>query len=230
VTVKDNMALLLSDLIYTSDTHQYRLPIPHGRVPGFTETIDAMGMVPEFSKGFERAKDFGHNVHKLIELDCKGELDESTLSDGLLNPWAGYKKFREDFYNLVPITEFVERPIFHPVYLYGCTPDLPMVSKNGKDYYIFECKTTTAKYSHTWEMQTAAQVEPLKIWLNKVHIRFQRRVLWLTDKEPKYEVIKLEETGAFSAFVGCLQAYKWKIKHCGLYKDINKIVEAEIWD
>ncbi len=191
-----------------------------------------MGMVGDFYKNYETNRVFGKAVHEMVRLDIFGQLDEKTLSEGLLNTWAGWRKFREDFKHLVPIKKFVERPIFHPVYLYAGTPDLPMqtAERHGSEFYLFDLKTSTSKYQHTWEMQTASYVEPLKIWMGVPYARFKRRVLWLSADEPKYEIIPLDKPGAFSAFIGALTAYKWLIREKGLCKNVNAVAQEDSWE
>jgi hypothetical protein len=89
--------LLPQDELLTFDeaAHVYRLnaqPVPS--VTQVLQLIDSFDGVP--MDVLEAAREFGQHVHRAVELDSKGELDEDSLDPALAEYVAGWRKFISD--------------------------------------------------------------------------------------------------------------------------------------
>lgn len=69
----------------------------------------------------EIARQKGKHVHKMIELDVAGTLDEGTLPDWMIPALVEWRRFRADTHFEVM---FSEKKLFHPVFRYAGTLDL----------------------------------------------------------------------------------------------------------
>lgn len=201
---------LESDLIFNEEQHTYSLQ-GVGVLPGPSVVLDQMGFVSEFAKASPKSRRFGSHVHKMVQLDVNNNLDENTLSEGLLNAFLGWRKFRKDYPQLIPMLDRVEKASFHPVYLYAGTPDLPMYEqkKNYIEYYLFDIKTGV--YCPSYELQTVAYEGILKHWMKlRPSIQFNRYILFLNDKAPEYRLQRLTDKTAWNAWLNTLGCYNWK--------------------
>lgn len=204
------MSFVESDLIYNDEQHTYSLP-GVGVLPGPTVVLDQMGFVSEFAKNSPKALRFGKHAHKMVQLDINNNLDENTLSEGLLNAFSGWRKFRKDNPQLIPMLDRIEKPSFHPLYLYAGTPDLVFyeVKKGYIEYYLFDIKTGC--YCPSYELQTAAYEGILKHWLKlRTSIPFKRFILFLNDKSDSYTLQPLTDKTAWNAWLNTLGCYNWK--------------------
>jgi hypothetical protein len=204
------------DLKFDPVKHRYSL---HGTtLPGVTSILESEGLVSDFCKS-ERAAAYGTAVHAMIRLDIVGKLDEESIDPGLFNPLRGWKDFREANPQLIPVVDRCEKPTFHPLYMYAGTPDLLFMDTKTQVMVLYDIKTSLIKYSDTWELQTAGYEHMLRHWIGLRPIDLMpRRVLWLSDKEPVFDIIHLEDTGAFPAFIGMVNSYKWKLKYNHIQK------------
>jgi len=205
-----NVPFIESDLIYDDEKHTYSLP-GIGVLPGPSVVLDQMGFVSEFAKSSPKARRFGHHAHKMVQLDINNNLDENTLSEGLLNSFKAWRKFRKDNPQLIPILDRIEKPSFHPIYLYAGTPDLLMYEqkKNYIDYHLIDIKTGC--YSPSYELQTAAYEGILKHWMKlRPSIQFKRSILFLNDKTDEPKLQPLTDKTAWNAWLNTLGCYNWK--------------------
>ena len=117
----------------------------------------------------------GADIHKELELYDKGELDE--YHSIYTQAWAEFRQ-QSGFY---PIQ--IEQPIYHPILLYGVTPD--RVGHVVNDGWIIDIKTGSHKNWHP--LQTAGQALAVESELGwyKENIR---RACWHVDKEGKWSL------------------------------------------
>ena len=106
-------------LHYDDATHIYTLD---GAVlPHVTEILEAAGFV-DYSQVpesvLDAAKWRGSATHDACWFDDEGDLDESTLAEEVRPRLAAWRKVRDLF-----IFRAREKPVYHRVYRYACTPD-----------------------------------------------------------------------------------------------------------
>lgn len=90
-----DLRLSESLLAFDEAAHVYRRygqPVPS--VTQVLQLIDSFEGVP--MDVLEAAREFGQHVHRAVELDSKGELDEDSLDPALAEYVAGWRKFISD--------------------------------------------------------------------------------------------------------------------------------------
>lgn len=142
-------------LTFDPEPHVYRLG--GAVIPGLTDLLRPLvnfDYVPPAT--LEAARERGGVLHKCIELDHDGGLDEGTV-DPVVRPYFdAWRAFRSDIGPFVVLG--IETPIASRTYRYGCTPDL-WGRLDGRPCVI-EIKTTAADHP-THAVQTAGQAQAL---------------------------------------------------------------------
>lgn len=107
-------------LEFDETTHTYRLD---GRVvPSVTQIIKPLidySHVP--ADALERARQEGTAIHRMVELDCAGDLDIDGLPDWLRPYLSAWHRFRSDTNFQI---ERSESRVYHPLMRYAGTLDL----------------------------------------------------------------------------------------------------------
>ena len=84
----------MTDLTFTAENHEYRFK---GRVvPSVTQVLTPLTKLWTNGADLERARAEGVAIHRTVELDLKGELDEETLPEWLKPYLAAWRKFVAD--------------------------------------------------------------------------------------------------------------------------------------
>lgn len=109
------------------DPHLHHYFMDGVRVAGITEAMKAEGLSPDLDKvsfrhrkNIEYAGSRGHEIHRACHLDDEGEAHNYTFDPQVEGPLEAWRAFKRD-YGFKP--EIVERPMYHPVYMFGGTPD-----------------------------------------------------------------------------------------------------------
>ena len=71
---------------------------------------------------------FGRYKHEATAYEDMGDLNFETLNPELMAAVELWRRFKQDE-DFVPDLETMERPCFHPIYLYAGTPDVPGTRK-----------------------------------------------------------------------------------------------------
>ena len=74
------------------------------------------------------AATIGRYKHEATALDDLGDLNLDTLDPSLVQAVELWQRFKADC-DFVPDLDTMERPCFHPIYLYAGTPDVPGTRK-----------------------------------------------------------------------------------------------------
>ena len=99
----------MAEIIFDSEKHEYRAG---GRkLPSVTQILYAVGMYKDLDNIprhiLEVAAERGKIVHEIIELHCKGELDESSIDPELMGYFQAYLSCRSDHPEIFEnLTEF----------------------------------------------------------------------------------------------------------------------------
>lgn len=209
----------MPELELEPESHVYRLD---GMIiPGCTQVLTAMGATPGFNWLSPEQLDFyrsrGHAVHRAIELAIKGTLDKRTIADEI-NPYLiGWDRFCND--HEVDVIEykgetapFVEKPLYHPVYRYGVTPDV--VANVDKRFGVIEIKATSAHCPATG-IQTAAQLLAVSWEMTRKSGTKggQRLGLRLLQEEPYYDMKVYTERSDEAVWLSMLNTFNWLKSH-----------------
>lgn len=133
-------------LTFDAEHHVYTLD---GKVlPSITQIIRPLVNYDAVPKAvLENAANFGRNVHKMVELECCGALDEEALDDKLRPALAAFRGWRRQNSGDV----ICEIPMAHARLKFAGTPDLIF-----DGHSIIEIKTRKTNLL-TDPIQTAAQ-------------------------------------------------------------------------
>lgn len=182
------------------------------RVPNVTRIIAPLS---DYSKvdpeALERARQQGVAVHKMVELDCKGDLD--SLPDWMAGHYRAWEKFKAE----VGLELWrSEHKMFHPRHGYAGTPDLTGVLLKAKKPLngpaLIDIKRSfyagraigvqTAAYLDTWNT-----TEGKDLRIDPSH-RFALQL----RHNGEYRLEHYGDRDDFAVFLAYLQIHRWKEK------------------
>lgn len=151
----------------------------------------------------EIARQKGQHVHRMIELDLSGALDEATLPEWMKPALTQWRQFVADTGFAVEESEF---RVFHPVYRYAGTLDL-FGNMNGGPVLIDLKRSFLA--GHVTGLQTAAYLEALSAMMKQDNrkegqiVASARRFALRLREDSRYNMIeftdKLDRTDFLAA-------------------------------
>ena len=190
--------------------HRYRLdgePVPS--VTQVLGVLDQFAGVP--ADVLEAAREFGTHVHKAVELDVLGALDEESLDPALAEYLAGWRAF---------LRESGARPLRSEFRVasrsrrYAGTSDL-LVEMPGRlwaswarprQLVLVDIKSGAVP-EQTAGPQTAAYVEAIH---EATGVRVRRACLQL--KPNAYRFVACDDARDWSVFLSCLNIHHWRNK------------------
>jgi len=178
------------ELTFNEDAHTYYLG--KQRIPGVTEILDSLGLIPHFAKN-EAAALRGTIVHKACHYLALGKLDWSTVDPRLIGRVLAYERFLKE-HQFEP--ELLEWRGWNRDYLYAGTLDLKGKMKRGK--IIADIKTGAPLKYH--KLQTAAYAG-----FFPGHV--PRATLFLYDDE-QYKLQFHHDRTDWANFLSCLFVFK----------------------
>lgn len=200
-------------LTFTAETHEYRwngAPVPSvTQILGEWITVGVV-YISTFTGAhilaecFDRARDFGTAVHRMIALDIAGELDEDALDPALVPVLSQWQRLCA---SLRPEILLSEEPLFCSALGYAGTPDI--VCKIRGILSIIDCKTGMMGMCGP---QTAAYEIPVRERL-KTRARFDRYGLHLPKDGGQPKLIKYSERNDLAFFQSRL--FQWRYLHNG---------------
>ncbi len=141
---------------------------------GFSAIVKAVGWVDD-TWFTEESRVRGTHVHMGTHFIDEGGADWSTIRQEIFGYIMAYENFKKDW-NFKP--RLIELPLYHPLLLYGVTPDREGLVQDG-DPAIVELKSGAL----TWvaQYQTAAQDLAIQAWEKKPTYRRRIGVKLLSD-------------------------------------------------
>lgn len=187
-------------LSFDESKHEYRWK---GKVvPSVTQVLKPLSdysMVPD--EVLNRKRDIGVAVHKAIELDLAGDLDESSIDDIWAGYFEGWKKFKAESGFIVTKSE---QKGYSEKYGYAGTLDLlGELPKTGPA--LIDTKTCAVLMPSVGP-QTAAYAEIAK------QPRINRYALQLSP-EGLYSLAPCQDKADWAIFQAALTLHKWRNKH-----------------
>jgi len=190
-----------SGLAFDETAHQYRLegrPVPS--VTQVLQLIDSFEGVP--LDVLERAREFGQHVHRAVELDSKGELDEDSLDPALAEYVAGWRKFLREHRATVIASEV--RVVSERLRFAGTLDSL--VEIDGEDWLI-DIKSGAIP-TRTVGPQTAAYEYALRELLMCSRRPLRRACVRLLPND--YRFVRLRDSRDWNVFVSALNIHQWR--------------------
>lgn len=189
--------------------HRYRLdgePVPS--VTQVLGVLDQFAGVP--ADVLDAAREFGTHVHKAVELDVLGALDEESLDPALAEYLAGWRAFTSNTGAKPVRTEFRVASRSHR---YAGTSDL-LVEMPGRSSWRARSSAVTlvdiksgAVPKLTAGPQTAAYAEAI---FQQTGVRLRRACLQLLPND--YRFIACDDARDWSVFLSCLNIHHWRNK------------------
>lgn len=114
------MTMKTAPFTFDPETHVYTMGgCP---VPGTTDIVGDVYGSPQYANEWHMNR--GSMIHKAISLFLRGRLDEKTVDERIRGRLEASKKAIREL--SLTWSEFAEKPMGHPLYRYGGTPDLPV--------------------------------------------------------------------------------------------------------
>ncbi len=191
-------------LTFDAATHTYALGgrrLPH--VTGILkDLVDFSRVAPDI---LEYAREQGVHIHKMVELDAKGDLDVDTLPDWLKPRFDALQKFKRE-------TRFVvthsEERIHHPGFGYAGTFDLEGTIHDEKLAMIDVKRSLMA--GDVIGLQTAAYAGARDYAISSPADRIKYRAALLLLPNGTYKLQPYEDPTDFHVFTSCLVRHAWK--------------------
>lgn len=175
------------------------------RVPNVTSIIGDLtdlSMVPPATLEIARQK--GIAAHKLVELDARGDLDESSLPEWMNPILAQWHAFVSQFGFKVINSE---KKVYHPTHRYAGTLDLFGESNCGLAYVDVKRSFMAGR---AIGLQLAAY-QAADVQEHKDRRQARRYALRLKEGEP-YRMQEYSDNNDFNVFTACLIRHQWKGK------------------
>jgi len=158
----------------------------------------------------ERKRQIGVAVHKAIELDLAGDLDDASLAPD----WAGYFGAWRKFMRETGLTDAdfgaIERPLHHPTYKFAGTPDLTLCLDRA--WGVLDMKTTYDLHPAV-ALQTAAYRELENANVKNGEHKIERRYALRLRENGTYRLDEFKDRGDWGVFLAALTVHNyWKGK------------------
>jgi hypothetical protein len=188
------------NLVYNDERHEYVLD--GAIIPSTTQVLAAEGFIDTTFMNDE-GRERGSMVHLAVEYLLEGRLDMGSL-DPRISPYVdGARVFVKDM-GYKP--QIIEKPIAHPIYLYGMKPDtIGTVRQFGDELVLIDWKTG-AKDKATI-IQMASYVEGLRA--NGIDIKHVYIIYLKDDGTYKPELVKVTRK-EINIFIYALTCMNWK--------------------
>jgi hypothetical protein len=169
------------------------------------------------AEALERARQQGQHVHKMVELDCKNDLDFANLPEWMRGHYAAWRLFVDE-------TGFQcfssEHKVYHPRLGYAGTLDLAGLMpklKTSKKPAVIDVKRSfyagpaiglqTVAYAEAWNLSRAAGLAE--------NPKLEERYALQLNANGTYRLQPFVDRDDSAAFLACLQQLRWKEKHYG---------------
>jgi len=196
-------------LTFDEAEHKYYFqgkPVPN--VTGVLSPLTNYSMIAP--SVLEIARQKGQATHKMVELDCKNELDEEGLPEWMQPVLLQWRKFqKETGFKMIAS----EAKVYHPVYRYAGTLDL-----YGRLYHSGDMAFIDVKRSFLAGACIGMQIAAYQAaysWQDKNDSArdAKRFALRLNEKE-RYRMGEYTSKNDFQDFLTCLNFYRLK-EICG---------------
>ena len=182
------------------------------RVPNVTSVLSPLtdySMIP--ADVLENARAEGVQIHKMIELDAKQDLDVDSLPDWIQPYWKAWQKFKADSGFEMVSSEF---RMYHPTMQYAGTCDLVAhltKLKNAKGYALIDVKRSLYA-GPVIGLQLAAYADAWDNDMPRQH-RIKHRFAFQPRKDGSYRLEEYTDPTDRMTFQALLTVHKWRTRH-----------------
>lgn len=187
-------------LLFDEPTHTYTWngkPVPN--VTGILAPLTDYSKIP--AETLEKARQEGQAIHKMVELDCNGDLDVASLPAWMVPVYKGWRDFRDQS-GFEPILN--EYRGYHKAFGYAGTLDLlcslPKL-RGWKGVALLDVKRSLMA-GPVIGYQLAAYAEILKA--EKGMPKPDRRGALRLGPDGKFRLEPFDKPSDFAMFLGCL--------------------------
>lgn len=187
-------------LTFNEERHEYQW---HGRVvPSVTQCLKSLTdysfIKPEV---LAKAQEEGKAVHKMVELDVKGDLDEDALPEWMSGHLKAWRFFLRD-------TQFKALRVEHRGYseAYGFAGTLDLEGRILDMPWLFDVKR-----SFYAGAAIGLQLSGYEVLLDQ-SLRYNRAALQL-KADGTYRMMEFNDRSDRSVFLAAVTMHKWRIKH-----------------
>ena len=192
-------------LTFDEAQHQYHwrgVPVPN--VTRILAPLIDLNHIP--ADVLETARQKGVAVHKMVELDAKGDLDEDTLPEWMRPVLDKWREFVRD-------TNFVvfnsEHRVYHPQYRYAGTLDLFGHMGPEKQYVLIDVKRSFMAGAVIGLQTAAYQAALTHDTHSTIAARAKRYALRLNENGP-YRLELYQNQNDWNTFLALLTIHRWR--------------------
>lgn len=179
------------------------------RITGATEALEGCGLKPKPPEGavmnFQYAAKRGSIVHKMRHLSDIGESENYDFDPALIGYLDAWNAFKVEYGLAV---EFSEKPLIHPIYQFGTTPDCAGYSSKLGRYMVVEAKTC-AKIEGWMGLQLAAQALALE---DVAGIKVVSRMVTRLESSGEYEIAEYRDRTDKGVFLSAVTIANRKLR------------------
>ena len=177
------------------------------RVPNVTSVLaDLVDLSVVPPAALEIARQKGIAVHRMVELDAKGDLDEASLPDWMAPVMVQWRNFvAESGFRVIDS----EKKLYHPSYRYAGTMDLYGELVHAAHFAYIDVKRSFMG-GNVVGLQIAAY-QAADVTEHKDRRTAKRYGLRLKEGEP-YRMQEYTDANDFNVFTACLVRHLWKGK------------------
>lgn len=217
----------MPELLFKPESHEYFYA--GDKLPSVTNVISPVMDYSKVNKNIlGRAATVGTFIHKAVALWAENNLDESSISPGIMPHWTAFKKLLAENPTLMLRQAIVEKPIYHSRLLYAGTPDLVIPVKGGEAIIDIKSREFIPRYD---VLQLLAYEELVNQYYCKGLPMVKKWGLFILSLLPdesyqwhEVSLSKLERMQAWGLFRELLEHYKgeqriarlveaWKVKN-----------------
>ena len=199
----------LTVLTFDAERHEYR--VDGVLLPSVTQVLKPLQDFSMIAPAvLEHARQRGIAVHIAVQLDICNDLVEESVAPELAGYLQAWRAFRHD--SGIHEADFgdPEKPLYHPLYGFAGTPDVPFFFK--KRWAVLDVKTADA-LSPVWGLQTAAYLELINANTPKGHHKVVDRYSLRLRENGTYRLEQHTDKNDWQVFLSCLTIHQWKGKN-----------------
>lgn len=196
-------------LTFNADRHEYRWD--GWVVPSVTQVLAPivdLSRIP--SDALEVARQKGVAIHKMVELDARGDLDEDALPEWLHKPLENWRKFVADTGFEVLLSEF---QVYHRIYRYAGTLDLYGEMKHAAQHAFIDVKRSFVAGQATGVQVYAYKDAYISAGYAALTVKRAGRFALRLNETQNYQLEEFTDPAQFQDFLTLLAFHRTKGKY-----------------
>lgn len=158
----------------------------------------------------EVARQKGIAIHRTVELDCAGQLDEDALPEWLVPALANWRRFVADT-GFVPTVS--EHRVYHKLYRYCGTLDLFGEMRHAACYSFIDVKRSFIAGQVTGVQLAAYKEAYISEGFDGQRVKRAKRAALILNESGPYRLEEFTDPGQFQDFLTLLAFHRTKEKY-----------------